>query len=356
MMKVVWLSKRHYTHKDALVERFGRIYQLPLEWANSVGVRLELLDYYGNETIAVRDGSLDVASTPIRSPAALYRMMSRILDFRPNIIVASGDCFIGMLGLYLARRAGVRFAFDVYDDYRKFGGYRIFFGWDAFGHLVQRADLVLYASQALAEEQIESTPWRLVPNGVDPTMFHAGDPIAARKRLSMAATGIRWVGYFGGMEPERGSEDLIAAVGLLYAKNPSVRLVLCGKSVRGQVLDKPWVDYRGSVEHSLIPDFINACDVVVLPYRRGPIIDKASSCKIAEYLFCERPLVATATPNLLTNFPLQASELGPAICRPSDPTDLARAIAFQLARRRVASPAEQHTWRQIAHDTLASLR
>lgn len=356
MMKVVWLSKRHYTHKDALAERFGRVYQLPLEWAETAAVRLELLDYYDQESAEVWDGALEVCSTPVRSPIALRKMLRRLSIFRPDVIVASGDCFIGLLGLRLARRLGTRFALDVYDDYREFGGYRAFLGWDAYAHLVQRANLVLYASQALAAKHVGPTPWHLVPNGVDPALFRPQDTFAARRRAGMTVENVRWVGYFGGMEPERGSDDLIAAVGFLHTNDPSVRLVLCGNHEWGQDIDKPWVDYRGSVEHTRIPDFINACDVVALPYRRGPLIDMASSCKIAEYLFCERPLVATNTPNLLANFPLQAAELGPAICKPGEPADLARAIDYQLAHHTIASRPEQHTWRQIANDTLAALR
>lgn len=354
-MKVVWLAKRHYTHKDALTERFGRVYQLPLEWADSIGTRLELLDYYDNAPADVMDGSLVVSSTPVRSLRALREMMRRITEYRPHIIMASGDCFIGLLAAWLARGARAHLVFDVYDDYREFGAHRAFLGWDAYGSLLRRASLVLYASQALADQHRAATPWHLVPNGIDPTMFQPQDTAQARRRIGMADRN-RWIGYFGGMEPERGAADLIEAVGLLHKHDSSVRLVLCGKQHPDVALDRPWVDYRGSVKHASIPDFINACDVVTLPYRRGPIIDMASSCKIAEYLFCGRPVVATDTPNLLSNFPVQARELGDAICKPGDPADLARAIAYQLQNGLVASKPEQHTWAAIAQDTLAALQ
>lgn len=353
-MKVAWLGKRHYTHKDALAERFGRIYRLPLAWADTADVRLDLLDYYGNEPVDTMDGPLAVTSTPIRSPAAMRDMVNRVSAQHPEVVVASGDCFVGLLGLWLARRTGAHFVFDVYDDYRAFGGYRAFLGWDAYGFLLHRASLVLYASQALADRQQVATPRHMVPNGIDPTVFGPLDTVRARAQVGLA-DGHRWIGYFGGMEPERGAGDLVDAVGLLHARDPATRLVLCGKAHPDVSVERPWVDYRGNVEHASIPDFINACDVVALPYRRGPIIDMASSCKIAEYLFCNRPVVATDTPNLLSNFPVQARELGPAICKPGNPVDLARAIDYQLQHAVVASRPEQHTWAAIAHETLAVL-
>ena len=351
-MRILFLAKRHYTHKDALLERYGRVYQLPLAWTASADTRLALLDYYGHDAAEAIDGALTVSSTPVRS---VRRLVRQLADFRPDIVVASGDCFVGLLAQWLARRSGARFVFDVYDDYREFGAYRAFLGWDAYGYLLRRASLALYASSALADRHPAATPWHLVPNGIDPALFQPRDETQARARTGLDIAS-RWIGYFGGMEPERGAADLVEAVGLLHARDRSIRLVLCGKPHPSVNTDLPWVENRGSVAHTRIPDFIAACDVVVLPYRRGPIIDMASSCKIAEYLFCERPVVATDTPNLATNFPVQARELGPAICRPGDPADLARAIDFQLQARRIASRPEQHTWHAIACDTLAELR
>ncbi|MGH6803507.1 MAG: glycosyltransferase [Methyloceanibacter sp.] len=356
-MRILWLAKRHYTNKDAFAERFGRVYELPREWARTgIDTRLELLDYHGPKAESATDCSFHVASTPVRSIRHMRTMLRNVSAFRPDVIVASGDCFIGLFALWLARRTPARFVFDVYDDYRKFGGYRAFLDWDAYGFLLRRAQLVLYASKALADRQACDTPWQLVPNGVDPDQFGPIDIAEARRSTGLDQKGARWVGYFGGMDAERGAEDLITAVGLLHANNDAIRLVLCGKPREGLPSDQRWVDFRGNVEHTRIPDFINACDVVTLPYRRGPIIDMASSCKIAEYLFCERPLVATDTPNLLANFPLQAAELGPAICKPGDPADLARAIGDQLAHGRIASRPEQHTWGNIAREALAVLR
>lgn len=354
-MRIIFLAKRHYTHKDALAERFGRVYQIPLQWSGLAATRLELLDYYGNAPTESMDGALAISSTPVRSPRAFRKMIRRISKYRADIIVASGDCFVGLLAAWLARRTRSRLVLDVYDDYRQFGAYRIFLGWDALGYLLRHANMVLYASQALADEHPTGTPWALVPNGIDPEMFRPQDIRLVQEKIGLA-DGHRWIGYFGGMDPERGAADLIEAVGLLHSRDPSIRLVLCGKAHPDVRTDLPWVEDRGSVAHVRIPDYINACDVVALPYRRGPIIDMASSCKIAEYLFCGRPIVATDTPNLTSNFPEQALELGPAICRPADPVGLANSIDFQLRNAVVASRPERHTWAAIAQDTLAALR
>jgi glycosyltransferase involved in cell wall biosynthesis len=355
-MRILWLGKRQYTNKDALAERFGRIYQLPLHWHEAGhSVELVLLDYRGRRIESTKADGFEASSFPARDLRSLFRLRSHFMRFQPDVVVASGDCFIGLAGRWLAKRVAARFVFDVYDDYRTFGAYRAFLGWDAYGFLLRHADLVLYASKALADRHALNVPWHLVPKGIDPARFKPINREVARSRTKLDQAGMRLVGYFGGMDADRGVEDLITAVGLLYAKDDSLRLVLCGPARAGVAFDKPWVDFRGPVDHASIPDYINACDVVVLPYRRGPIIDMAASCKIAEYLLCDRPMVATDTPNFSSNFPEQASELGPALCKPGDPVDLARAISLQLQQPRVVSRPEEHTWSRIARDALAAL-
>ncbi len=355
-MRILFLGKRYYTNKDALRERYGRIYQLPFRWhAAGQSVELVLIDYRGVRAEHTDVDGFPVHSLPMLTPMTCLRLRSLARQLRPDVIVASGDCFIGLAGLRLAQQFGASFVFDAYDDYRTFGAYRAFLGWDAFGYLRRHSTLVLYASRVLADEHCAAAAVHVVPNGVDPGQFRPIDRNVSRGRAALVNGDAALVGYFGGMDAERGVEDLVEAVGILNANGQSVRLVLCGPMRRGLTIDHPWVDWRGAVEHAVIPDFINACDVVVLPYRRGPIIDMASSCKIAEYLLCERPLVATDTPNFVRNFPRQAGELGAALCRPADPVDLARAIAMQLQRQLLVSRPDEHTWSRIAGDALVAL-
>ncbi len=110
------------------------------------------------------------------------------------------------------------------------------------------------------------------------------------------------------------------------------------------------------VPHKQMPGLLSACDVVVVPYRLSPIMNMGASCKIAEYLACRRPLVATITPNFLDNFPMQAAMMGQSLCQASDPDDMARALAYQFEARVIPPLAENMTWETIADDTLRWLQ
>jgi glycosyltransferase involved in cell wall biosynthesis len=355
-LRILFLAKRRYTNKDALTERFGRVYQLPLNWAGSGHqVQLALLDYRSLAKASSREQGFPAISLPVLDPRSLRELHAVTADFQPDVIVASGDCFIGLAGLHLARRASARFVFDVYDDYSSFGSYRVFLGWNAMGFLMERADLVLYASRLLASRHSRRSRWTLAPNGVDPAVFHPGPMADARSSSGLHGAGQKLVGYFGSMEADRGVDDLIAATGRLHASDPEVRLLLCGTLRAGMQPLPPWVEYRGVVSHSAIPDYLNACNVVALPYRRSQVMDMGASCKIAEYLLCERPLVATDTPNFVGNFPRQAAEIGPALCKAGDPADLARALSYQFDHGVVASPPIELTWQAVAKSVVAEL-
>lgn len=354
-MRILQFAKRRYTNKDALRERFGRVYQLPLHWHRSKHeMELLLIDYRGIKTESSRQDGFPITSLPAVDPRSVPRLFSSARRFQPDVIIASGDCYIGLAAARIARSIGTRFAFDVYDDYSGFGSYSLFAGWDALGHLINGADMVLYASHALALHQDSSAHKVIAPNGVDPVTFRPIPLLEARQRLGFSGETI-WVGYFGSMEPDRGLDDLIAAIGTLHASDPKIRLLLCGSKGSESRRFPHWVDYHGVVSHSTMPWYLNACNVLALPYRRSRVMDMGASCKIAEYLLCGRPMVATDTPNFTQNFPVQAGELEAYISRPSDPSDLARVISLQLQAPRTASFPVEHTWESISQRVLGEL-
>jgi glycosyltransferase involved in cell wall biosynthesis len=355
-MRISFVGKRHYTNQDALSEGFGRIVQLPLAWSRTGhAVQLSLVDYHSHRPETAVFGDLPVNSFPLWSPASTLRLTMAVQAFRPDVIVASGDCFIGLFALQLARRTGARFVFDVYDDYRTFGAYRAFLGWDALGFLCRSADAVSYASSVMAGSHGFESVAVLVPNGVDARFFRPIPRHAARAELGLAPEGVL-IGYFGSMTPEHGVPVLIRAFTKLRERRPDARLLLCGRIEESVCIDVEGVVYRGLVEHRFIPWYMNACDVLTLPYLRGRFLDHASSCKIAEYLFCRRPIVATDTPNFVENFPSQARALGTLLVTPGDPEALAGAIGRQLEDPLVVEPPGDMTWTAIAERALASFR
>jgi glycosyltransferase involved in cell wall biosynthesis len=357
---VLFLGKRHYTNRDALTERYGRIFQLPWHWSKAgISTRLWLLDYHGGQVERRRDDSLDILNTPLKHPAWVLEWLNRVGSFRtagrPQVVVASGDSYIGMLGFALARSIGARFVFDVYDKYDEFGGFRRPFGFDAFQYLLERADVRLFASRALLDSLGASGGSNLlVPNGIDAERFRPLDKQVSRSALGLSADA-RFVGYFGSMEPDRGVTDLVDAVHQLRAQGSIVELLLGGKLSAEVDANQSGVRYVGNVPFEMVPAMLASCDALAVPYRRSAFMDAGASNKIAEAMACARPLVATMTPNLTANFPEQVTALAGRLAEPGDASDLARVLALQLDHPVLSPMPTGMTWFDIAEATARSL-
>lgn len=357
-MSTLFIGKRHYTNRDTLQDRFGRIYKLPWHWSQSGSdVELWLIDYHSRTPASEQHSRLPVRSTPVFG-LQILRQLACALVRRPKAIVASGDCYIGLLGYLIARLTGASFTFDIYDKYTTFSGYRKLPGFDPFTFLIRHADHLFFASNALASDTLRQpgvrTKAEIVPNGIDDDDFRPRNRSDCRRALGLQEDAC-YVGYFGSMDSNRGITDLLQAMQLLRERGTDTRLLLAGRNAEDTDLSAPWIDYLGNMAHSEVATALACCNVLALPYRSSEYLDMASSCKIAEYLAVQVPIAATRTPNLCTNFPLQARELDSVLAVPQVPDSLADCIAHQLQVPIHASAPHDMTWRSIAGKALDSL-
>jgi hypothetical protein len=84
-------------------------------------------------------------------------------------------------------------------------------------------------------------------------------------------------------------------------------------------------------------------------------MDSGASNKIAEAIACGRPLAVTRTPNFISNFPLQANQLGDNMANPSDSSDICRVIERQLDNPIFIDMPEGMDWQLIADKTLLEI-
>ncbi len=359
-MRIRFIGKRYYTNRDAYSERFGRIYQLPYWWARAGHeVDLWLIDYHSRVAGVTQDGSLHVETTPLLRWRFIVRLVSACRFWRrsrrPDVVVASGDCYIGLLGYLVARLRGARFVFDMYDRYDLFASYRKLPGFDPQTFLLRRADIVCFASASVREKYRGlARATCLVPNGVDTTRFRPSSMSDSREQFELPQDKIL-VGYFGSMEPDRGVGDLVAAVGRLVDDGVNVILVIGGRANPDIKIDQPWVRHLGNLDFEQMPAALSCCDILALPYRQSEFMDSGASCKIAEYIAVGRPVFATRTSNLVNNFPEQALELDDLLANPGDVADISRCLHAQIAERRIASMPGNMEWQTIAETLLVNL-
>lgn len=347
-MNILFIGKRFNTNRDALLEKFGRNYQFPLHLAQRHSVALWLMDYHSKTTIQCSDGPLNITSTPVKNLAVFkHYLLGAYKSNQPiDMVIASGDCYIALMAQRVAKKLKAKFVFDVYDKYDEFGGYVRPLGFDLFGYLLKKADMRLFASHALLHSLGQPERDAILSNGLDATHFRPIDKAEARRKLQLPAD-TTYVGYFGSMEPDRGVQDLIAAVQILREQGQSIELLLGGKAHDSLQLDQPGIRYLGNVPFGNVPYALAASDVLAIPHRRSAFLDAAAPNKVGEALVMQRPIVATRSPNLIANFQQQAQELDPYLAEPSQPASLAAALAQQLLDRKLVAAPQNIYWSGI---------
>jgi len=146
--------------------------------------------------------------------------------------------------------------------------------------------------------------------------------------------------YFGSINKDRGPL-LIRACEMLRDEYPKICLLMAGK-VDCVDLRKPWIRYLGELPQRAIPALIAACDVVTVPYDNDAFNSMTGACKIAEYLACEKPVVATRVAGHEAMF----NEAPESICDTS-PLGMMAAIKYQLDLRQIEKFPESLEWAVI---------
>jgi glycosyltransferase-like protein len=199
----------------------------------------------------------------------------------------------------------------------------------------------------------------VVPNGVAYDRFATTDPAA---RANWRARLGRYVLTVGGIEPRKGSLDLLEAYALLRAEHPDVRLVIAGGETLFDYRDyRAHWEYRaaelavepvvlGQVAEDELPSLVAAADVFAFPsVKEG-------------FGMAAMEALAAGVPLVVRDLPVLHEVFGPTAHFAATPNDLAtqlgKALASDDPARRAAGRdlAAHHTWATAAERHLAFYR
>jgi glycosyltransferase involved in cell wall biosynthesis len=165
--------------------------------------------------------------------------------------------------------------------------------------LSEHADLVLYASTVLYEEErMRNAQSLLVRHGVEVAHF---DPERARRVAEPAdMVNIRRpiVGFFGEIESDTMDMPLLGEVARAL---PNVSFVFVGRVVAPPepLRGLPNVHFLGKKPYENIPQYGVQFDVAILPWKQNWWTYYSNPIKIKEYLALGLPIVSTAFPEAL---------------------------------------------------------
>ncbi len=159
---------------------------------------------------------------------------------------------------------------------------------------VKKADLVHAVSThiASAARKLGAKEVTVVPNGVDISIFHPGDRSQMKKKLGYRLDE-KIIVSSSRLTPKNGLDYLIKAV----ANVPNVKLIIIGDGEQRKSLESlistlkvgERVSLLGYLEHSKLPDYLNAADVFC-----RPSINEGFGISFIESMACRIPTIGTS--------------------------------------------------------------
>ena len=327
--------------KDVILDRYARLYAIPYQLARlGHDVSAFCLDYHaqtaGDWTHDAAPGVLhwqSYALGALRVPALLSypsHILGKLRAFAPEVIIGASDIPHAALARWLARRLGVPYAVDLYDNFEGFGQAKLPGLVFLLRQAVREAGLVTTTSEPLRRKVLaDGARGRVIalPSSVELAVFARGDKAAARAKLGLPAD-VPLLGTAGGLYREKGIAPLYRAWEQIAAVNPNVQLVLAGPLESGFPPPRgERVHYLGQLAHAQVADLFRALDVGVISILDTPFGRYSFPQKAYEMLACGLPVVATGVGAMLDLF----SSTPQVLCAPDDASSLAAAVLQQLA-------------------------
>lgn len=340
-MRIAFLCKRQYMGKDVIADRYARLYELPFQLArlgHSVGGFC--LSYQGHDQGSwehdAQPGSLSWESRSLGrlyAPALVaypHTVLRRLREFAPDLLIGASDIPHAALSEWLAKRLGVPYAVDLYDNFEGFGQARIPGMVSALRRAVRGAALVTTTSGPLKELVVEGYRARgeiiAMPSTVDKSVFRPLDRTTCRQSLGLP-TDVHLIGTAGGLYRDKGVGALYEAWKTVAQQRRDVHLVLAGPVEPG--FPPPSGDrihHLGMLAHARTAELFNALDVGAICIRDTPFGRYCFPQKAYEMLACGLPIAAArvgAMTRLLADVPS-------CLYQPDDADSLAVALLAQL--------------------------
>lgn len=163
--------------------------------------------------------------------------------------------------------------------------------------LINRADLIIVTSEALAEKSKainRDRPVKIIGNGVDYDFFNRASsnmpapspsPLPAGERVRAEQ---KIVGYIGTIDKWIDFEIIDS----LAERWPDLNLVFAGPIKIKNLPERKNIHFLGKVDYNRIPALCNSFDVCLIPFKPVGFADTVNPLKLYEYFALGKPVVA----------------------------------------------------------------
>jgi glycosyltransferase involved in cell wall biosynthesis len=353
-LNILLVCKRHYTNKDLISDRFGRLFHFPKVWREK-GNQVTVLaaDYlsFSNSTHEIAGVTFHSLGFPSLGFDFLHRINAIARTRKYDLVIGSCDSHFGYIALKLAKKLGIPFVFDLYHHYADFGTNRIPGMKAMYYSSLANANLVVCDSKPLKEKiQPFNNNTHIAPQGTDPSIFKSLPREQCIRELCLDPAR-KYIGYTGTLDNRFDYDCLIQAMEKITGNDTSICLLIAGTNLSGYYLNRDFIHYLGELPQERIPVVINACEVMCIPYKLTDLASTCNPCKLSEYIACGLPIVASAISNVTDYLPVSRE-----LCYvPGDAASLSESLLRQLATPVTETPSEELTWETIGSNYLDEL-
>jgi glycosyltransferase involved in cell wall biosynthesis len=353
-MRILVLSKRQYTNKDLIDDRFGRLRELPLALAVAGhDVRGICLSYRprdeGRRDDVTQAARVDWYSLNLKrllpwGQMSYWHTIDSIAgDLRPDLVWACSDALHAILGVRIAKRVGASLVIDLYDNFESFTATRIPGITSAFRRALRHADGITCVSHPLAQHVRTTSrctcPIEVIENAVPQGLFHPMDQVSCRRESDLPQDGIL-IGTAGAISKSRGIETLFQAFEILAQERPDVHLVLAGSCDKDITLPQSSrLHYLGTLPPDKVPVFLSSLNIAVICNRESDFGKFCFPQKFYEIVACCVPVVAAGVGSMLELLKDKPENL----FEPENAGDLVAALRRQIANPS-SLPLEVPSW------------
>jgi len=303
-LKILILSKRQYTNKDLLDDQYGRLWEIPSHLA-SVGHEIKGVclsyrkrDNYTSFFKPSADKNIEWISFNIFSGFMKYlSCLNQLLrKFKPDVILASSDCFHVIWGIVLGKTFKVPCVVDLYDNYESYKLSKTTRIIPIYRYALKKADAISCVSNPLEKFTALSCQFKgkigVIGNAIDKNLFYSRDLFKCRDHFGLLKN-IKIIGTAGRLFEKRGINNLYRAFEELAQLNPNLYLAVVGVGPRDdRVFQHPNIIDLGVLAYDEIPFFFNMLDVAIICNKNNDFGLYCYPQKANEILACEIPLVA----------------------------------------------------------------
>lgn len=357
-MRILVLCKRHYTGKDLIEDRYGRLFELPA-WLVRLGHQVAgvALSYRRASTGEYRWDdrpdliwySENIGTVPFLSYARTLRRIIR--ETRPDLIWACSDAFHAILGWQLQQSLGIPAILDLYDNFESFPATRLPGMLSMFRRACRSAaglTLVGDALRVYVREQYGVDPPMLVlHNGTDPTLFYPRDKLASRRALGLPELG-KLIGTAGAITTGRGIATMFEAFLALADEMPDLYLVFAGpRDATPSRYHHPRIIDLGILPLERVPLLLTALDLGVISNIDSAFGRYCFPQKLYELAACGTAFVAADIGETSVMLHQHPHLLFP----PGDAIGLTSGIRDRLTLdNSQGSPLHPRTWEDLARE------